>query len=117
MQPVADHCSGLVSQKGTTLPGLGYQQLPVRLLQPFKCQDEQLCVMLVWQRWKRNGREPPTFQPMHGRRVYSHGFLSWDVRTVLCFTHFNVSVQQTIFMSIINVIITNANWGEEAEGI
>lgn len=66
-------------------------QLPVRLLQSLQCQDQQLRVMLVWERWKRNRRESPALQPVYRSSVDCHSFLSCDVRSILCFLHIKQS--------------------------
>eukprot|EP00123_Amoebidium_parasiticum_P018099 comp24100_c1_seq1/m.43516 comp24100_c1_seq1/g.43516 ORF comp24100_c1_seq1/g.43516 comp24100_c1_seq1/m.43516 type:complete len:578 (+) comp24100_c1_seq1:3557-5290(+) len=55
----------------------------VCLLQPFQCQNEQLCVVLVGQGGEGDGGEPTALQPVHHGGVHGYGLFRRDVRTVL----------------------------------
>lgn len=57
--------------------------LPVCLLKSLQGQDEQLCVMFVGERRERDGREPPTFQPVNSGGVDGYRFFSCDVGAIL----------------------------------
>lgn len=57
--------------------------LPVRFLEAFQCQDQQLGVMLVRQRGEGDGREPPALQPVDSGGVDGHCLLCGDVWAIL----------------------------------
>mmetsp|Transcript_45139 Transcript_45139/g.81181 ORF Transcript_45139/g.81181 Transcript_45139/m.81181 type:complete len:277 (+) Transcript_45139:4424-5254(+) len=55
----------------------------VLLLEPLQCQNEQLGVVLVIQRWERNGRELSRLEPVHSCSVDGNCLLSAHVRSIL----------------------------------
>mmetsp|Transcript_6179 Transcript_6179/g.20144 ORF Transcript_6179/g.20144 Transcript_6179/m.20144 type:complete len:665 (-) Transcript_6179:1552-3546(-) len=56
---------------------------PVVLLEPLQREDQQLRVVLVRQRRKRDGRELARLEPVHRQRVDRHALLRRHVRPVL----------------------------------